>query len=242
MSTRLGGVSGETLGMNTSYSVGDTEQNVTENRWRFCEGLDIWQNRLALQNQVHGDNIAIVDRPCTVENNDALITRTKNIYVSVSIADCQPVFLYDSRNAIVAAVHAGWRGSAKHIVAKALHKMAETFGTKSQDVLAFVGPAASQCCYEVDAAVASQFDVSLSIKKENNKFMLDLKGATLRDMLSFGVVRTHIEISPMCTICDKEFFHSYRRDGARSGRMLGVIGIRNDMHIGIFDELQGVNT
>ncbi|HET7152340.1 MAG TPA: peptidoglycan editing factor PgeF [Candidatus Kapabacteria bacterium] len=228
ISTRQGGVSGDQFGLNMSTSVGDTEQNVAENRWRFCEALGIWPSRFVLQKQVHGDAVSIVDRPGIINANDALVTQTKNIYLGVSFADCQPVLMYDSANHVVAAVHAGWRGAAKHIAVNAFNRMHDTFGTKAEDVFAFVGPAASQCCYEVSAEVASQFDADLSKKTGEGKFMLDLKGSTFRDLRSVGVLTTHIEISPLCTICDKEFFHSYRRDGEHSGRMLAVIGMREE--------------
>jgi copper oxidase (laccase) domain-containing protein len=80
----------------------------------------------------------------------------------------------------------------------------------------------------VNAEVASQFDPDLSKKTGEDKFMLDLKGSSFRDLHTLGVPATHIEISPLCTICDKEFFHSFRRDGKRSGRMLAVVGIREE--------------
>jgi len=226
VSTRLGGASPEPFGMNMSLSVGDDERNVMENRWRLCDALGIWLSRLVLQKQVHGDSVSIVEQPGVFSDNDALITREKNIFLAVSAADCQPVFLFDKRTETVAAIHAGWRGAAKHIVAKTLRIMQETLDTHSGDVFAFVGPCASQCCYEVDEKVALQFERSLYVSSSENKYMLDLKGATLFDLLELGVPRTHIEISPLCTICNPEFFHSFRRDGVRSGRMLGIIGMR----------------
>ena len=248
MTTRLGGASVEPFGMNTSYDVADSKADVTENRWRLCDALDIWLSKLTIQKQVHGDNVTIVEKPGIIENNDALITRQKSIYLGISVADCQPILLYDRRVEVVAAVHAGWRGAAKHIAKKTLDVMHEKFDSRPEDIFAFVGPCASQCCYEVDDKVAAQFEWGLSKTKSKNKlvrdlkggvlvpksskvkeekkFMLDLKGATMLDLLEFGLPRTHIEISPMCTICNAEYFHSYRRDGARSGRMLAVIGMR----------------
>ena len=139
ISTRLGGASPEPFGLNTSYAVGDAEREVTENRWRLCDELGIWLNRLALQKQVHGDQITLVDAPGTTPANDALITRKKNIFLAVSVADCQPVLLYDRRTRHVAAVHAGWRGAALHITAKTLGAMRDRCDTQPEDVFAFVG-------------------------------------------------------------------------------------------------------
>jgi YfiH family protein len=226
VSTRIGGVAGSAFGMNMSVSVGDASANVMANRTRFADALGISVDRIAYQKQVHGHRSVRIDVPQTVEACDALITTRPNVFLAVSVADCQPVLLYDRVHRVVAGVHAGWRGAAAHIVLKTLGRMGKSFGTMGHHVLAYVGPAASVCCYEVDESVASRFAPHVAHAKDNGHFMLDLKASTRLDLDAFGVPEENIEVSAFCTIHDADKFHSYRRDGVASGRMMAVVGIR----------------
>jgi polyphenol oxidase len=104
--------------------------------------------------------------------------------------------------------------------------MSENFNCKPENIYAFIGPSASSCCYEVDLKTSKHFDASFLTAKDNNKFMLDLKKNNHSLLLDLGIPESNIETSKFCTICNPRFFHSYRRDGNNSGRMLGVIGIK----------------
>lgn len=226
VSTRQGGVSPAPLGLNTGRQDVDTRENIAENRRRMCEAMGIDVARLATQHQVHGAHSTIVDAPCALDANDALLTHSTNVFLAVSVADCQPVLLYDRAQRIVAGIHAGWRGAAAHIVDATLRRMMREFGTDPAEVYAYVGPCASACCYEVDAAVASHFAPAHSTPHGDGHAMLDLKRASFDELRACGVPASHIEISSCCTICMPEFFHSHRRDGAGAGRMMAVIGMR----------------
>ena len=140
----------------------------------------------------------------------------------------------------MAGVHAGWRGAAAHIAEKTLRRMMAEFGTVPEDVWVYVGPCASACCYEVDGTVASAFDQRFAAPRKYRidqsghsgqsdaqeiRYMLDLKAATTAELHGAGVPATQIDTSPCCTICMPELFHSHRRDGSRSGRMMAVIGM-----------------
>ncbi len=226
VSTRVGGVEGSAFGMNMSVSVGDSAENVAANRKKFADAIGIDVKAIAFQKQVHGDRSVRIDVPQTVEACDALITTRPNVFLAVSIADCQPVLLYDRAHRVVAGVHAGWRGAAAHIVLKTLRRMAETFGTMGDHVLAYVGPAASVCCYEVDDQVASRFAPSVVHPTSDGHAMLDLKESTRVDLGAFGVPAENIEISSYCTIHERDIFHSFRRDGKAAGRMMAVVGMK----------------
>ena len=146
------------------------------------------------------------------------------MFLSVSIADCAPVFLFDAMKKIVACVHAGWRGTEQRILQKTIRTMLQEFGSKPGDVSAFIGPSAGQCCYEVGEDVAQRFDAEF-VSRRNGKFYLDIKKANEEQLRNAGVPGTNIEVHENCTICRTELYHSYRRDGDKSGRMMAIIGL-----------------
>ena len=99
------------------------------------------------------------------------------------------------------------------------------FGSRPENLVAFIGPGAGKCCYEVGKEVASLFPDEHVVREPGYKTRLDLKGLVKNSLLEDGILEQHIEISPLCTICNTDLLHSYRREGTRSGRMMAVIGI-----------------
>ncbi|HEV8537568.1 MAG TPA: polyphenol oxidase family protein, partial [Bacteroidota bacterium] len=158
MSTRLGGFSLEPLGMNLSYSVGDRREDVDKNRERFFGALNISGERVAFPRQIHSGTVNVASVPGDYENCDALISNLKDVYLSVSIADCVPIFLYDPVAGSVAAVHSGWRGCKSGIVGSAIRRLETEFGVLPSNLVAYIGSSAGVCCYEVGEEVASAFD------------------------------------------------------------------------------------
>ena len=225
VSTRSGGVSPEPLGMNLSFNVGDAPANVEENRRRFFGSLQIPPDRLAIPRQCHSATIKLADIPGNYDATDGLITDKMNVWLVVSVADCTPVFVFDPSKNVVAALHAGWRGSSAGIVGLGIGMMGTVFGSKPPDLYAYIGPSAGSCCYEVGSEVAGLFTEEI-VSKRNGSFFVDLKKENRRQLLESGVPGSHIEMSEYCTICTGHLFHSYRRDRERSGRMMGVIGLR----------------
>ncbi len=222
-STRLGGASPEPLGMNLSSHVGDVQENVDENRRRFFESIGVAGSaRKVYQNQIHSANINLVSGDeGIVRESDALITWEPNVLLAVSVADCTPVLLYDPKSKLIAAVHAGWRGTEQMIALAAIRKMVD-LGAQPHNIYAFIGASASGERYEVGIEVATLFEEKHLRELGNQKFLLDVKSANLDQLLFAGIPREQIEISPLCTIADDRL-HSFRRDGKRSGRMLAVI-------------------
>lgn len=225
-STRNGGVSPEPYRLNMSFSVGDDSTSVMENQRRFLNHLGIRVEDLAIPKQVHGDIVLRVLKPGVYENCDALITNEKNVFLRITVADCLPIFLFDPVSQSVAAVHAGWRGCIHQIVQKTIIRMTKEFSAKLGAMRVYIGPSARSCCYEVGDEVAGQFDQRFLIQKTQGRPHLDMLGFTLTLLTDAGIEHSCIEISPHCTICTPSLFHSYRRDGAKSGRMMGVIGLK----------------
>ncbi len=225
MSTRLGGVSREPYNMNCSYRVGDAETDVAKNRKTFFTNLDIPADRIAFPQQEHTDIVKSVDTPDEYAHCDALITGVPNLFLSILVADCLPILLYDAQKKIAAAIHAGWRGIASGIVHKTIRCMNEEWRSLPSAIHVFVGPSAGECCYEIGPETAHHFKESI-LKERNRRLYLNLKEGVRLQLLDEGVRPMNIEIQPECTICNT-MFHSYRRDGNRSGRMIAVIGREN---------------
>ena len=225
VSTRQGGVSPEPYGMNLSFKVGDAEANVKKNRESFLGQLGIELDSLAMPQQVHGDTITSVNAPGQYDQCDALITNKAGVFLVVTVADCLPVFLFDPMARSIAAVHVGWRGSKLRTLEKAMRALSNEYGTESEHLLAYIGPSAGVCCYEVGEEVAQEFPKQFLERMNNAKPRLDLKGFNKNLLLENSVKESSIEVSGYCTICKPKLFHSYRRDGKSSGRMMGVIGM-----------------
>ncbi|MBI1806278.1 MAG: peptidoglycan editing factor PgeF [Ignavibacteria bacterium] len=211
--------------MNLSHSIGDDESDVKRNRARFFGSMNIQLEQLAIPRQVHGDIVRYVHEPGTYESCDGLTTDCPRVFLVVSVADCLPIVLVDPRKRAIAAVHAGWRGSESMVVLKAMRLMKDQYGTRADELLAYIGPAAGVCCYEVGPEVESRFDERYLHRTAQLKAHLDLKAFNKDLLVSSGVGKLHIEVSNLCTICNPKLLHSYRRDRINSGRMMCVVGL-----------------
>ena len=224
MSTRQGGVSAPPYGMNVSFRVGDREEDVRRNREKFFQSLGIAAETVATTKQVHSGTVLIVDSPGTYDDCDGLVTSRPGLFIGVTVADCVPVILVDPAERIVAALHAGWRGSVARIAEKGVETMVRC-GARVERINAFLGPAAGACCYEVGEDVAAQFPAGVTDRRDGRIF-LDVRKANRLQLTGAGIRPHLIDESPLCTISEKELLHSFRRDGDRSGRMMALVGFR----------------
>jgi polyphenol oxidase len=221
-STRNGGVSQPPFGMNLSFRVGDDPACVEENRRLLLQEIGSTPDQLALPLQVHSATVRRVDRPGQYTDCDALITAAEGVVIGVSVADCVPVFLVDARLRVIAAVHAGWRGTAAGIAGAAVRAMEQECGCRPEDLVAWIGPSAAACCYVVGEDVASQFPPEVQ-SRGSGGVAVDLKRANLDQLAAAGVRPEQVEVNPQCTITESSLFHSFRRDREWSGRMMGVL-------------------
>ncbi len=185
----------------------------------FGTRLDaISQDEMASLRQIHSGTVWEANSIGCAGDGDALVAGRAGVPVSVRTADCYPILLADPRTHAVAAIHAGWRGTAARVVMNALATMRDKFGTAPAEVRAAIGPGIGVCCYEVGVEVARQFGLSEAGK-------IDLAKANQRQLIDAGVEPQSIEILGGCTRCDGGNFHSFRRDQERAGRMISFIGI-----------------
>lgn len=183
------------------------------------------ERRLAYLKQIHSDVTHAASNPGNLGEGDALITDVPGLLIGVRTADCLPILIADPTHRAVAAIHAGWRGSAEGIVLRAIAAMRARFGTEPRDAVAVIGPGIRRCCYEVGSDVATRFSSWLpELDGGAGKVHLDLLEVNRRQLLSAGLGEIHA--GGDCTFCNS-LFHSFRRDGESAGRMYSVIGIRS---------------
>jgi YfiH family protein len=231
VSTRHGGVSEAPYDtLNLSLSVGDDPLRVLENRRRFAAALGFDPARLVSSRQVHGDDVLFVDdrfRPdAPLIPADIQITNRPGWLLTLRFADCVPVLLFHPGRRVVAAVHAGWRGTLRRAPACALRAMRERYDVEPGEVLAGIGPSIGPCCYEVGPEVASEFrDYQGVVTPGKPRPHLDLWEANRQTLVSAGVPVEQIEVARVCTRCRSDLFFSHRAQGFPAGRFSGAIGL-----------------
>lgn len=202
-------------------------------------GAGVWMPR-----QVHGTEIVVVEENTPFDESsalqnveaDAVITQVKGRWIGVRTADCVPVLLYDPETRTVAAVHAGWRGTVKHIVKKTLEQMQTTLGVQPEHLLAMIGPSISPESFEVGEEVAEAFvaagraDCVLRQTYSAQGHLVpwakphvDLWQSNAMDLLEAGVELDHIDCTPVCTYQNESVLFSARRQGIETGRIVSAI-------------------
>lgn len=226
-STRLGGISLPPYdSMNLGMSVNDLKENVIKNRELFFGDSGIALHQLVISKQIHDNKVYVANAAIITEGYDALITNKPNVFLAISIADCTPILIYDTKNKAVAAIHAGWKGTVAEIVTNTLQKMQETYGTDGSDCKAYIGACIGYTNFEVGEEVAQHFDTAFKkFDEQKQKWFVDLKSTNKKQLLDFGLIDENIEVSPYCTVKDENLFFSHRRDKGLSGRMMVTIGI-----------------
>ena len=236
-STRLGGVSPfPENDLNLAGFGEDTRENIAENRRRFLAAFD-GPYQLATVWQVHGSDLRIVDGPADIGSDDikadGVLSNVDGVLAGVKTADCVPVLLGDPVTKAYAAVHAGWRGTARRIAQRAAASMAERFGSDPSDIVAAIGPAAGAAKYEVGQDVIDAFG---KVFDDTGKYftptrdghaLLDQHLANRDQLIDAGLKPENIHIAPFCTIERVDLFFSYRIEKkvhGRTGRLLSVIG------------------
>jgi len=216
--------------LNISFGIGDEVNNVKKNRHIISQCIQA--KDLVFAEQVHGDHVLIIDghrrggekkKTASLPIGDAMVTRLRQTFLVIQVADCQSVMLYDPSREVVANIHVGWRGSIKNIIGRTLNTMVEHFGCLTSELLAGVGPSLGPCCAEF-------VNYKLEIPKEYWTYKdasdhFDFWAISRDQLVEAGVLDENITISKMCTKCSTDVFFSYRGEGT-TGRFAAVIGLK----------------
>lgn len=265
-STRTGGHS-QVYGddqFNLGFTAADKRDAVQRNRADFLVALGAEGSRLLTLKQIHSDIVQVVTSPEQLPSNgksltgDTLVTNLEGVLLAVQTADCVPILVADIKQGVVAAIHAGWRGTAKRIAEKTAGAMRARFGSKPQNLRAAIGPAIRQCCYAVGEEVIEEFESQFAYAKKlfsevydkdpvkkkypllfmtarapghsdiGPQIHLDLIEANRRQLLDAGVAKKNIWAAEECTSCRTDLLFSHRAEDGYTGRMIAAIGFKSE--------------
>ena len=179
-------------------------------------------NRFAIPVQSHSSNVKFITKPGIYKNIDGLITSKKhNIILTIKVADCVPIYIYDPIKKYYGLIHSGWRGTRDHIIINAIQTFFDIAKSDPKNLILFIGPHIKQCCYEIDWDVAQYFSC-IKKKKSCDKWILSLKNEIINDAIKKGLLLSNIHSSNICTYESLDC-ESFRRDGKHARRMMGVI-------------------
>lgn len=183
--------------------------------------------------QVHGDDVLIIKSDMNEERKpeaDGMITNEPGLLLGIATADCVPVLMVAPEQRLIAALHAGWRGTLKGISKQAIQRLAETWGVNPRELWVALGPSIDVCCYEVGREVGESLQGrwgtqdSATWHTKGDKGFLDLRAINRTQCEQAGVPREQVQLVGPCTFCDSSRFTSYRREGPSAERQLSVIG------------------
>ena len=266
-STRRGGLSraycaddapGE---LNLGFTGEDGRETVTSNRSLLAQAItgDAGTQLVAVR-QFHSNLVHIASAIEAARERrwkaDGLIANEPGLLLGIQTADCIPVLVADRKRRVVAAFHAGWRGTVKRIVELGIGRMRTEFGCRPEDLIAAIGPGVGACCYAVGEEVLSEFESQFQYGREvfhevystdavrtrypmlfltqrapghspiGPELHLDLVEANRRQLLAAGLKARAIQAVGGCTSCETGMFFSHRASNGHAGRMMAVIGIK----------------
>ncbi len=231
---RMGGYSSNLYqSLNLSSKCGDDINAVIKNRLLLAKWLNVESDSVLFPDQCHTANVSIVtnhELP-NLKETDAIITNQRKLAIGVLAADCVPVLFYDEANGVIAAAHAGWKGTVQKIVPKVIEAMVAKFHSKPEQIWVGIGPAISARNYEVgievrDAVAQSNPEAMSVCYKPSEKpghGTLDLQALNRLQAMASGVREDHINTISLCTFDNPHLFFSARRDGFACGRFASVI-------------------
>jgi len=240
--TRNGGTSvGNYASNNLSPFSGDDFVHFSTNRNHLVELLGSECQQIVIPFQNHGTEIRVIDDAFLELSNDqkndylngvdAIFTELSGICIGITTADCVPLLFYDPEKRVIAAAHAGWRGTCGRIAEKTIAALIEKYGCRTEDIRVVIGPSISAEVYEAGKEVvgnfeAAGFDITKIVTERNNALYLDLWKANQLSLNEIGIQNNHIETAGICTFTEHEKYFSARRLGIKSGRMLSGIMLK----------------
>lgn len=237
--TRKGGVSeGCYSSMNLRFHCDDKRENVLKNYEIISSAIGIDYRNIVLSKQVHEDNIYKADysdmgNGIVKENEfksvDALITDKKGIPLVTLYADCVPLFFLDKRQGVIATAHSGWKGTVKRIGQKTIQKMKNEYQSRSEDILAAIGPSIRECHFEVGDDVAEIFIRNLGADtavKYGDRYHVNMQKAIYKQFIEEGIPDRNITDSGICTYCMSDLLFSHRKTNGKRGNLGAFIELK----------------
>ncbi len=199
-------------------------------------------NKIVRPKQTHSNNVKIVSKDNlndSFEDTDGLITSLKGVTLCTQIADCQGILLYDTKNKVIGNIHSGWKGTLTRISSNAVDIMIREFNSNPEDIKVYISPSIQKCHFEVGEKLKEEFEKeftdidinSLIIKgdyKDEQKYFIDTVNLNKMILINKGIKEENINSSDLCSVCNSDFIHSYRKDKPNDGRNICLITIKNN--------------
>lgn len=210
---------------------------------KLCKCLNLDYENIVKTEQRHTDNVKIVNlKKDSFEDNleiakktDALITNKKDIILSTTNADCILMIVFDPIKKVIANIHSGWRGTIKRISVKTIEKMKETYGCNPRDIICCICPSIRKCHFEVDEDVYKMFynefkdleEIENIIEKNLNKGKWNIDTVLINKIIlrDAGLLEKNIVDSKLCSVCNKEYIHSFRVEKEEYGLETALISL-----------------
>ena len=203
----------------------DHNYSNTVYRKKFVSSLFIRDRLIISPNQTHSNNVAIAKSNRNYNNIDGLISLNKNIVLTLLVADCAPLFIFNNKSNNFALIHSGWRGTLNNIAGNSIDLMKKN-GNYLRDLKFVIGPSIGGCCYEVGRDVFESIDSNYYQIINEKKAKLNIKKIIYDQIINFRINKKNIFIDQDCTFCKHKQYFSYRKEGNFSGRMVAVMGLK----------------
>lgn len=200
---------------------------------RVAAAAGLRPDQLVRLRQVHGAAVVVADDSVTPDRPEAdiVLTARADVVVAVQVADCAPVLLASRSGEVVGAAHAGWRGTAADVSGVAVRALVDRFAVDAASLSAAIGPAIGPCCYEVGEELLAVFaergwteaERTRWFIRRDGRLFLDVWQANVDQLRNAGIPDGQVHVSRLCTACHPEWFYSYRREGAGTGRLAAFI-------------------
>ena len=220
--------------INLEFTLKSIDAKSRDDISEVCKEQDFNINNLTSNIQIHSDIVNVVD-VSNISNKyegDALITNIKKVPLLVFTADCVPIAIIDTKNKAIGAVHAGWRGTYEQIAKKTIEEMSKNYNTNPDDIVCVIGPSIGPCCYEVSKELVEKFNTNLTNCEEKfyiidkDRYYLDLWKINEYILQASGVNKNNIINLNLCTSCNADKFHSYRKHQQTQKRIGMIIEIK----------------
>ena len=220
--------------VNLAITLSSVDSKSREDMTLVCEDANFNINNLTSNIQIHSDIVNKIDEGNIGQKleGDALITNIPNVPLLIFTADCVPIAIIDKRNKAIGLAHAGWRGTYDEIAKKTIEKMKENYNTNSEDLVCMIGPSIGACCYEVSKDLVEKFNMNFTYSNEKfytieeDRYKLDLWKVNEYILKECGVKEDNIVNLNLCTSCNSDKFHSYRKHNQTLKRIGTILQIK----------------
>lgn len=220
--------------VNLAITTKEVDSKSREDMIKVCKEANFKFENLTSNIQIHSDIVNIIDKNNIGQKieGDALVTNIIGVPLLIFTADCVPIAIIDTKNKAIGLAHAGWRGTYDRIGQKTIENMSKIYNTQQEDVVCVIGPSIGSCCYEVSEDLVKKFNTILTNEDEKfyiikeDRYYLDLWRINEYLLKCSGVKPNNIINLNLCTSCNEDKFHSYRKHDKTQKRIGMILQIK----------------